>query len=93
VAAGQPEWPRFRIGVNSGEVTVAVLGTEGGRTYTVIGDAVNLASRIEKLAQPGEVVIGAETAGRLAGARLDVLGQIPVKGKADPVAVYRLLGV
>ena len=93
VAAEHPDWPRFRVGVNTGPATVGVLGTAGGRTYTVIGDAVNLASRLESMAAVGEIVIGAETARQLPGARLEMLGEIQVKGKSTPVMVYRLLGV
>ena len=93
VADQHPDWPRFRVGVNSGAVTVGVLGTAGGRTYSVIGDAVNTASRLEGMAQPGEVVIGAETARHLPGARLEMLGEIKVKGKSEPVTVYRLLAI
>ncbi len=37
-----PGWPRFRVGVNSGEAMVGLVGAEGGRSYTVIGDTVNL---------------------------------------------------
>ncbi|CAN5569102.1 hypothetical protein BH23CHL2_BH23CHL2_08390 [soil metagenome] len=92
VAARHPDWPRFRVGVNTGEATVGVLGAAGGRTYTVIGDAVNLASRLEGMAPVGEVVIGAETARQLPGAQLEMLGEIQVKGRSEPVMIYRLLG-
>ena len=42
-----PGWPRFRAAVNTGEAIVGVLGAESGRSYTVIGDTVNLAARLE----------------------------------------------
>ncbi|NUO92628.1 MAG: adenylate/guanylate cyclase domain-containing protein, partial [Dermatophilaceae bacterium] len=61
IADAHPGWPRFRVGVNSGEVVVSVLGGEGGRTHTVIGDAVNVASRIEGQAPVGGVAVTADT--------------------------------
>jgi class 3 adenylate cyclase len=88
-----PDWPRFRVGINSGEAVLSVLGTTGGRTRTVIGDAVNTAARIEAIAPPGGVAIGAETFAGLGPARVESLGRISVKGKAAPVEVYRLLGL
>jgi adenylate cyclase len=91
--AQHPDWPRFRVGVNTGEAMVGVLGTAGGRTLTVIGDTVNLASRLEGQAPPGGVAIGAETARRLRGARTEPLGTIQVKGKSEPVEAYRLMAV
>jgi class 3 adenylate cyclase len=91
VAAEHPQWPRFRVGVNTGEAAVGLLGTAGGRTFTVIGDAVNLAARLEGAASVGEVLIGAETARRLPTARTEALGPVQVKGKAESVEVYRLV--
>ncbi|MGH8835675.1 MAG: adenylate/guanylate cyclase domain-containing protein [Actinomycetes bacterium] len=84
-------WPRFRVGVNTGEAAVGLLGTAGGRTFTAIGDAVNLAARLEGAAPVGGVVIGAETARRLPAAHTVPMGSIQVKGKAESVEVYRLL--
>jgi adenylate cyclase len=46
VAAEHPGWPRFRVGVNTGEAAVGVVGAAGARTHTAIGDAVNLAARL-----------------------------------------------
>jgi len=91
IAGAHPNWPRFRVGVNTGEAAVGLLGTAGGRTYTAIGDAVNLAARLEGAAPVGEVVIGAETARRLPSASTEPMGHIRVKGKTEPVEVYRLL--
>ncbi len=65
VARSHPDWPRFRVGVNTGVVAMSLLGTAGGRTHTAIGDTVNLAARLEAEAPVGGVAIGKETARRL----------------------------
>jgi len=92
VAHDHPEWPRFRAGVNSGEVLAGVVGgTRGHRKHGVVGDTVNLASRLESEAPVGQVVIGAETLRRLpAGAVVERLPELRVKGKAEPVEAYVL---
>jgi adenylate cyclase len=85
----RPGWPRFRVGVNSGEAMVGLVGAEGGRGYTVIGDTVNLASRLEGQAKVGQVVIGAGTYRALPdGARVEPLGGIRIKGKEAPIEAY-----
>ena len=80
-----------RIGVNTGEVLVGPGSTDFGR---VTGDAVNTAARLETAAQPGEVLIGADTY-RLVRDAVDVESVEPrtLKGKAEPVECYRLVGV
>jgi class 3 adenylate cyclase len=93
VAAENPGWPRFRAGVNSGEVAVGVLGTTGGRTFTAVGDAVNVAARIEGTAAVGEVAVSAATLRQLSGARVEPMGLIDVAGRSDPVDVYRLVAI
>ena len=93
VADRHPEWPRFRVGINSGPATVSVLGTDGGRTHTVIGDTVNTASRIEGKAPAGGVAIGPSTLADLPGAVTSPLGALTLKGKVDPVETYLLLGL
>jgi len=86
-----PDWPRFRVGINTGEASVGLLGAEGGRGFTVVGDTVNLASRLEGQARPGEVVIGAATRERLPGAiEVEQIGNLEVKGKERPVAAFVL---
>jgi class 3 adenylate cyclase len=88
ISEEHPGWPRFRAAVNSGEALVGVLGAESGRSYTVIGDTVNLAARLESQAPPGRVVIGGNTLRGLPGARVEALAGIRVKGRADPVDAY-----
>ncbi|WP_270888746.1 adenylate/guanylate cyclase domain-containing protein [Pedococcus sp. 5OH_020] len=90
VAAQHPGWPRFRAAVNTGEVSVSVLGVGGGRTHTVIGDAVNVASRLEAKAPVGGVAVSAATARLLPNARTEPLGTFELKGKAEPVEAFVL---
>ncbi|HSB39072.1 MAG TPA: adenylate/guanylate cyclase domain-containing protein [Gaiellaceae bacterium] len=92
IAEGHPEWPRFRAGVNSGEVLAGLVGGPSGhRKHGVVGDTVNLAARLESEAPVGGVVIGAETASALpAGAVLERLPPLQVKGKEQAVEAYVL---
>ena len=91
LADANPGWLRFRAGLNSGDAAVGVLGTGSGRTYSAIGDTVNLGSRIEGLAPAGGIALSAETARRLWGAETEPLGVIQVKGRDEPVEVLLLL--
>jgi adenylate cyclase len=88
----RPEWPRFRVGVNSGTAVAAVVGGERGhRKHGVVGDAVNVAARLEQAADPSNVVIGGTTYARLPPEALtERLPPLHVKGKAEPLEAYRL---
>lgn len=91
VAEANSEWPRFRVGVNSGEVATGVLGDHGHRKHDVIGDTVNLAARLESAAPVGQVVIGKGTRSQLPEeAVVEELPELEVKGKAEPVTAYLL---
>jgi len=90
ISREHPGWPRFRVGVNSGEALVGVLGAGSGRSYTVVGDMVNLAARLESQAPVGRVVVGAATLRALDGARVTPLGSMRVKGKSEAVDAYVL---
>jgi adenylate cyclase len=93
IAAEHPNWPRFRVGVNTGEALVGVLGTGGGRTHTVVGDTVNVAARLESQAPVGGVALGPATADRLEGARTERLGAVHVKGKDEPIEAHALVAL
>jgi adenylate cyclase len=90
LAAAHPDWPRFRAGVNTGEALVGVVGAESGRSYTVIGDTVNVAARLESRAPTGGVVVGGATLRAVPGMRATSLGEIEVKGKRERVDAYLL---
>jgi adenylate cyclase len=92
VARIHPDWPRFRAGVNSGEVLAGVVGgSRGHRKHGVVGDTVNLASRLQSEAPVGKVVLGAETVRRLPpGAVVERLPELRVKGRTEPVEAYVL---
>jgi class 3 adenylate cyclase len=95
LADAHADWPRFRVGVNSGEVLAGLVGGQTGhRKHGVVGDTVNLAARLEAQAPLGKVVVGAETAAALPpGAILERLPALEVKGKEEPVEAYVLHGL
>jgi adenylate cyclase len=90
IADDHPDWPRFRIAVNSGEALVGVVGAESGRSYTVIGDTVNVAARLEARAPVGRVVVGGATLRGVPGLRATSLGDVEVRGKRQVVDAYLL---
>jgi adenylate cyclase len=90
IGEGHPDWPRFRVGVNSGEAMVGVVGAREGKSYTVIGDTVNVAARLQGAAPVGGVAIGPGTLRDLPGARVRALGRVELKGKSELVEAYVL---
>lgn len=84
-------WPRVRVGVNSGEAVVRELGGSGYVAYAVVGDTVNMGSRLESNAPIGSVLIGSETYKRLPdGTIVEPLVGLHVKGKDDAVDAFVL---
>ena len=82
----------LRIGVNTGEVVAGLLASDVQRAYTVVGDAVNTAQRLESNAPLGQVLVS-ETTRRLAMHRFEFERRDPItlKGKSEPVVTYRVV--
>ncbi|MEM7407176.1 MAG: adenylate/guanylate cyclase domain-containing protein [Pseudomonadota bacterium] len=89
-------WPEVRIGVgvNTGEMSVGNMGSEFRLAYTVLGDAVNLGSRLEGQTKNYgvEVIVSETTKAELPDHAFLELDRIIVKGKDEPVTVYEPLG-
>jgi class 3 adenylate cyclase len=82
---------QIRVGINTGLVVVGEVGSDLKYEYTAMGDAVNLAARMQTAARPGTVLISENTSRYILPA-VDAtdLGPIEVKGKAEPVRVYEV---
>lgn len=79
---------RFRTGVNTGTVLM------GEGENLAVGDAVNVAARLEQAAAPGDILLGEDTLRLVRDAvRVEALGPVELKGKSEPVAVFRLVSV
>ncbi|MDP9864602.1 MULTISPECIES: adenylate/guanylate cyclase domain-containing protein [Streptosporangium] len=94
IAAGTAGYPRFRIGINTGLALVGNIGSPELRGFNAMGDCVNVAARLEGIAEPGTVVIGQSTLDQIAPRpRVRSLGELSLKGKEQPVHAYVLSGL
>ncbi len=90
-------WPPFAIGVgvNSGVMRVGDMGSQIRKAYTVMGDAVNLGSRLEGITKQygADIIIGEFTKSKISGIVLREIDMVQVKGKDTPVVIYEPVGL
>ena len=79
------------VGLNTGTVIAGTIGGPGRLDYTVLGDAVNVAQRLQSEAAAGEILASAATLGRSAGLPAESAGLKQLKGRQEPVETYRIL--
>jgi adenylate cyclase len=87
---GRPEIA-MGIGINTGRVVAGTVGGAGRLEYTVVGDAVNVAARLQSEAGGGEIVASASTIAAAPAIAVEPIGSRQVKGREEPVEVFRIL--
>src|ERR1700704_4359054 len=94
LSAKEPIDLKVRVGINTGPVVVGVVGTQAPSEYTAMGDAVNVASRIQALARPGTVLVSGATHRFVAALVESVdVGALDLKGKTNAVQAYEVTGL
>jgi class 3 adenylate cyclase/tetratricopeptide (TPR) repeat protein len=84
---------QIRVGLNSGEVVVRSIGSDLHMDYTAVGQTTHLAARMEQLASPGATRLTADTLALAEGfVQARSLGLVPIKGVAEPVEIFELVG-
>ncbi len=83
-----------RMGLNSGSVVVGSLGDDPEGDHTAIGDTINVAARLQSVAEPGTILISDATARQVVGyVRCERIGPLAIRGRAEAVVAHRVLGL
>ena len=97
IAALRDEWLKYGhelgvgIGINTGFMTVGNIGSDMHRDYTVIGNQVNVAARLESMAGAGQILVSQRTYSQVEGlVEAEEIGNVQVKGMHNPVKTYKL---
>jgi class 3 adenylate cyclase len=98
VHAGADDWPRFRVGVNTGPVVIGNVGADVHRSFSAIGDTTNVAARLQAMSTPGHITIAERTLREARSTGIgDIeavsIGAVDLKGKAEPTEAYELVSV
>ena len=97
-ARASNDWPRFRVGVNTGVAVIGNVGAGAQRSFSVIGDTTNVAARLQGLSTPGHITIAGQTVDEV-NAEPDViidvrpLGSTDLKGRTERMEAFELLTV
>jgi class 3 adenylate cyclase/tetratricopeptide (TPR) repeat protein len=84
---------QMRVGLNSGAVVVRSIGSDLRMDYSAVGETTHLAARMEQMAKPGSILLTRSTLRLVEGyVRVRGLGAVPIRGVAEPVDVFELLG-
>jgi class 3 adenylate cyclase len=92
------DWPRFRVGVNTGPAVIGNVGAGPQRSFSVIGDTTNVAARLQTISTPGHITIAERTLDEVRSEPdviVDVrrLGPTDLKGKTEPTEAFELLTI
>jgi len=84
---------RLRLGLNTGPVVVGRIGDDLRMDYTAVGDTVNVAARLQALAEPGSILISEATRRQVEGyIRTESIGPVHVRNRSEPVSVFMVTG-
>jgi class 3 adenylate cyclase len=89
---GMVEDFQMRVGLHTGEVVLGEVGTDAHSEYLAVGDAVNLAARLQSAANPGQIMVSADVQKQVAHRfTLEDAGMLDLKGKTDKVHAFRVV--